>query len=68
MSVLDDTTLVNDLNNLNLRDAQNPIDELDAATRALDNESLVDKIHPKLPGLDHVLDTLREVCNFENKF
>jgi hypothetical protein len=62
MTGLEDTELVHDLGNLNLGDAQNPIDELDAATRALDNEALLDRIHPKLPGLDHVLDTLREVC------
>lgn len=63
MIVLEDTELVRDLGNLNLGDARNPIDELDAATRALDNEALIDRIHPKLPGLEHVLDTLREVCN-----
>jgi len=61
MTGLEDTELVNDLGNLNLGDAQNPIDELDAANGALDNEALSNRIHPKLPGLEHVLGTLREV-------
>lgn len=64
MIVLEDTELVRDLGNLNLGDARNPIDELDAATRALDNEALIKRIHPKLPGLEHVLDTLREVIGW----
>lgn len=67
MNAVEDTELVHHLGNLNLRDAQNPEDELEAATGDLDTEYVIDKMHSKLSGIDHVLDTLREVRNAKYK-
>lgn len=63
MNASEDTELAHDLGNLNLGDARNSNVELDTTTRTLDSAASITKIQSKLSGIDHVLETLREVRN-----
>ena len=63
MNASEDTDLTHDLGNLKLGDAGNSNVEVDTTARTLDSATSITKIQSNLSGIDHVLETLREVRN-----